>query len=67
MLTKEIQPNAECREELHLEHLCYITSQGFHLSDEHEYKTLVNEPRFLCCRCGRIANSSRNLCVPTEL
>jgi len=67
MLTEEAQLNTECREQLHLEHLCYITSQGFHLSDIHEYEILVNEPRFLCCRCGRIANSGRNLCMPTEL
>ena len=67
MLTQEAQLNTECREDLHLEHLCYITSQGFHLSDEREYQSLVNEPRFLCRRCYRIANKGRNLCAPTEL
>ncbi len=52
---------------LHTEHLCYMVSQGFHISDEAEYKALVEEPRYRCKRCGRVAGSDASLCVPVPL
>lgn len=59
--------NTECHTGVHTDHLCYIISQGFHLSDEQGYKALVDEPKFKCKRCGRTARSGDNLCVPTHL
>ena len=36
--------NTECHKGAHTDHLCYIISQGFHLSDEQGYKALVDKP-----------------------
>jgi hypothetical protein len=49
------------------EHLCYIVSQGFHLTGEHRYSTLIADPKFRCDHCGKQAAHDRNLCVPLEL
>lgn len=59
--------NTECHTETHTDHLCYMISQGFHLSDEQEYKALVDNPEFKCHHCGRTARSGANLCVPARL
>lgn len=56
-----------CDADLHEEHLCYIVSQGLHLSDALAYEALIDEPRFRCDHCGRHARSRTNLCVPCEL
>jgi hypothetical protein len=57
-----------CRNtELHTEHLCYIVSQGFHLTDEEAYRALVENPKFKCNHCGRTASGDKNLCVPAKL
>jgi hypothetical protein len=53
--------------EAHEEHLCYIISQGFHLSDEQTYLALITSPKFRCGHCGRQAASYRNLCIPMDL
>ena len=49
------------------EHLCYIVSQGLHLTDPDEYRALVDSPRFRCGHCGRTARSRSNLCIPVDL
>jgi hypothetical protein len=59
--------NEECHTGKHTDHLCYIISQGFHLSDEQWYRTLTDNPKFKCARCGRTARSDANLCVPGHL
>jgi hypothetical protein len=53
--------------EAHEDHLCYIISQGFHLTDEQNYLALIANPKFCCIHCGRQAASNRNLCVPMKL
>jgi len=67
MLDQKIKHNLECKSESHSEHLCYIISQGFHLSDEKEFKALTENPRFECHHCNRIAKSEKNLCEPFDL
>jgi len=67
MANENLQVNLNCQSELHYEHLCYLMSQGFHLSDEQEYKALTNSPRFRCGHCDRKANGGQNLCVPVNL
>ena len=57
------QNNAESPEE----HLCYMISQGFNVSDETSYMTLITDPNFRCSHCGRQAVSYQNLCVPMKL
>ena len=49
------------------EHLCYIISQGFHISDEQNYHALIVDPKFRCGHCKKQAASERNLCVSMEL
>ncbi len=60
------QPNLNCSGERHYQHLCYLMSQGFHISDEQEYAALVEDPRFKCGHCGRRAKGKENLCRPTD-
>jgi hypothetical protein len=67
MLKIKTQGNMECRSKSHDQHLCYLISQGFHLSDENEFRVLTENPKFQCRRCSRIAKSDKNLCVPSEL
>jgi hypothetical protein len=59
--------NPKCKSPEHTKHLCYIISQGFHLSDRNEYESLITDPRFKCLHCGHIANGEENLCVPEKL
>ena len=56
-----------CESPSHTQHLCYMISQGFDLSDEAEYQALVKEPQFKCQKCGRLAKSEINLCKPIKL
>ena len=58
------QHNTECTSEDHDKHLCYLISQGFHLSDKKAFQAMTNKPKFLCRHCGRQANNDKNLCVP---
>ena len=67
MTTTETQTNTECHTGVHTDHLCYMISQGFHLSDEQEFRALVDQPEYKCNRCGRTAKSSDNLCMPAPL
>jgi hypothetical protein len=57
----------DCNSDLHDEHLCYIVSQGFNLTDEQDYLALIRNPAFRCRHCGRAARNGRNLCVPGPL
>jgi hypothetical protein len=61
------QPKSESCTGNHSEHLCYLISQGFHLSDEQEFKALIEDAKYRCNRCGRHAKSDANLCVPMHL
>jgi hypothetical protein len=63
MLHETTTTNLTCDSELHNEHLCFIISQGFHLTDEQEYKALTEEANYRCERCGRTAKSGTNLCI----
>ena len=67
MLKRHVHTTTECKSEDHDKHLCYLTSQGFHISDVDEFKTLINRPEFRCLHCGRQANNEENLCLPEKL
>jgi hypothetical protein len=67
MLQDTLKCNSTCDSELHSQHLCYIISQGFHLTDEKEYKALVKDAKYICTHCHRTAKSADNLCVPVLL
>ncbi len=59
--------NTDCNSPVHTEHLCYFVSQGFHLSNEQEYKWMVENPQFKCQHCGHVARCEKNLCKPVKL
>ena len=67
MPEEQVQHNTECTSEDHDKHLCYLMSQGFHLSNANEFKALISKPRFQCQHCSRKANSDQNLCVPAPV
>jgi hypothetical protein len=35
--------------------------------DMPRYVLLVNQPRFVCLACGRVANKKKNLCEPEKI
>lgn len=51
----------------HDKHLCYLNNLGFQISNPKEYKALVQDGKFLCKNCGRVAISEKNLCKPVTL
>ena len=61
------QHNTECCTGNHTEHLCYFMSQGFNLSNEQEYRILIEDAEYRCDHCGHHAKSDANLCVPMHL
>jgi rubrerythrin len=67
-LTEETLSNdSECQSSSHTQHLCYMASQDFNLSDEADYQALVKDPNFKCRKCGRVAKSETNLCKPAKI
>ena len=59
--------NPACQDPTHNEHLCYLVSQGLHISQPERYKDLVAEPAYKCWSCGRLAGEDKNLCKPVDL
>lgn len=67
MADEHPKDNTGCKSDEHTRHLCYFVSYGYHQDDEKDYKDLVEEPRFLCHFCGRVAHNKESLCQPMEL
>ena len=67
MNDEQHEHNHECESPDHDKHLCYIISQGFHLSDPQIYNVMIDNPKYQCQHCNRKANSNLNLCVPEEI
>ena len=51
----------------HNKHLCYLNNIGFQLNNPKEYKVLVNNGKFLCKVCGRVAANQKNICISVKL
>ena len=49
------------------EHMCYLVSQGFNISDAQEYTELADNPQFRCIHCDLKAKRDESLCVPVPL
>jgi hypothetical protein len=63
-----VQISKEQRQKMkpgHEKHLCKMII-GDQESIEN-IRPLVNNPKFICNACGRVANKTENLCAPTEL
>jgi len=63
----KIPHNPNCKSKSHDKHLCYIVSQGAHVSNVGKYKELVKDAEFVCLYCGRLAKDLDSLCVPERL
>ncbi len=48
----------------HANHLCNLAEIGI---DIDAYKTLVRNGKFICKKCGRVAEAEKNLCEPILL
>lgn len=49
----------------HSNHLCDMVEKG--QVSLAQIKSLAKDPKFICKKCGRAANSSDSLCEPVEL
>jgi len=49
-----------------IEKMCAITCCPCNI-DLKRLKPLVDNPRFICKQCGRVANAKNNLCKPVKL
>jgi rubrerythrin len=66
MSEEAFETNSGCESSSHTQHLCYIISQGFNLSNESEFAELIKDPQFKCQKCGRLAKEKINLCKPVK-
>jgi len=62
-----IMSKDEMPHEGHEKHLCYLHGEGFLKDNIEEWKKLVSNGQYFCGGCGRVANSSENLCDPQKL
>jgi hypothetical protein len=53
----------KCGKAQHKGHLCVLASEG----KFDEIKALVEDPKYMCFNCGRVADNKRNLCNPMPL
>jgi hypothetical protein len=49
----------------HTQHLCYLVEEGKQSIEQ--IKALINNPNFICKKCGRVAKENKNLCEPIAL
>ncbi len=67
MVEEKIQHNPTCKSDSFTEHLCYIVSQGIHISKPEKFESLIANPEFKCQHCGRVAKSEKNLCEAVKI
>ncbi len=51
----------------HHKHLCVAKAIGYLHQNLDGYKKLVDNPKFICKQCGRLANEEEYLCQPEPL
>ncbi len=47
--------------------LCRLVEDKILRKEPDAYKKLVEAPKFVCLKCGRAANSRKNLCDPVKI
>jgi hypothetical protein len=52
---------------MHDEHLCYLVNMGYLEKSLADYKKLVKDAKFVCKKCGRVADSKEYLCRPGKI
>ncbi len=67
MLTGSIIEGVEIPHENHENHLCLLKNLGYIKANFEKYKRLVQDPKFVCKDCGRVAARADNLCSPEDL
>jgi hypothetical protein len=67
MVEEKRKHNPNCKSDSFTDHLCYIVSQGIHVSEPEKFEALIANPEFKCQHCGRVAKSERNLCEPVKM
>jgi hypothetical protein len=58
--------NNEMPHEGHDKHLCALHEDGLLKDNFKEWIKLVSNGQYVCGGCGRVANSSENLCDPQK-
>ena len=67
MAEKNREHNLECTEKKHKEHLCFLMSEGWHLTHPKGYKEIVKGAEYRCRYCDRTAKNKYNFCEPVKL
>ena len=47
--------------------LCKLVSDGFLDDHTKKYTQMVNNPKYVCMKCGRVANDEESLCRPKKM
>ena len=47
--------------------LCKLVSDGFLDDHTKKYTNMVNDPKYVCMKCGRVANDEDSLCRPKKM
>lgn len=47
--------------------LCSLVKKDFHINKSDDYKSLVQKPKYVCKKCGLVANKKGNLCKAAKL
>lgn len=48
-------------------HLCKLVKENLLEENTEKYISKVDEPKYICKNCGRIANKKNSLCKPGKL
>jgi hypothetical protein len=67
MLTGSMIEGAEMPHKGHENHLCLLQNIGYIKANFEKYKRLVQDAKFVCKDCGRVAARADNLCSPEKL
>jgi hypothetical protein len=51
----------------HDKHLCYLNNLDFQKTNPQEYKALIQNGKYFCQNCGRVAAEQKNLCKPVQM
>jgi hypothetical protein len=57
----------ESKNKLEKKKLCKLCKNDCLKNGLKDYIKLVNEPSYICKKCGRAANKSKSLCRPEEI